>query len=70
MCRPRLVVGNPETPLCSCEASLFWCQWLSALRRARKRLSTRISNVLASPSDTRSLMQGSSVSALTYAKPA
>jgi hypothetical protein len=65
---PARLLSQLETAPCSCEASLFWWQWRPALRPVRKRLSIRISNVFASPRDTKNLMRKTSVTALMFAK--
>lgn len=49
----------PENALCRCEVSLFWWQVRAALRHVPGKPSIPISNVFASPSDIRVLMQAS-----------
>jgi hypothetical protein len=49
----------PENALCRCEVSLFWWLGRPALRHVPEKPSIPISNVFASPSDIKVLMQGS-----------
>jgi hypothetical protein len=49
----------PENTLCRCEVSLFCWLGRPALRHVPEKPSIPISNVFASPSDIKVLMQGS-----------
>jgi hypothetical protein len=49
----------PENALCRCEVSLFWWRARPALRHVPEKPNIPISNVFASPSDIKVLMQAS-----------